>query len=287
MLYREYDPEVLQKLQKVELEMLKDFDALCEKHGIDYFGCGGTALGALRHQGFIPWDDDIDIAFTRENYEKFLAVADKEYPGKYKVLNAETDPNYVLMTTRWVKCGTRFQEECFKNLDCDFGIFLDLYCFENIPDDEKLMKRQAKKAWFWGKMLVMSGVSHPTLYATGFKKEIIGAIAFVGHWCLKLVPNAKKLFYKQAKKTATMYAGQDTKRIAYLFDPSLYTSIVVKEQVIPTCKLPYAGMQIRFPGKTEAYLSTRYGADFMTPPPEDKRHNHPPYILDFGAEDEA
>ena len=152
MLYREYDAEVLKKLQSVELEMLKDFDTLCEKYDIDYFGCGGTAIGALRHQGFIPWDDDIDIAFTRENYEKFLSVADKEYPGKYKVLNAETDSNYVLMTTRWVKCGTRFQEECFKDLDCDFGIFLDLYCFENIPDDDKLMKKQAIKAWeIWNK----------------------------------------------------------------------------------------------------------------------------------------
>lgn len=285
MLYKEYEVEVLKKLQRAEIIMLKDFDALCDKHGIDYFGCGGTAIGALRHQGFIPWDDDIDIAFTRENYEKFLEVADKEYPGKYKVLNAETDPDYVLMTTRWVKCGTKFQEECFKDLNCDFGIFLDLYCFENIPDDEKLMKKQALKAWFWGKMLVMSGVSHPTLYVTGIKKSIISAIAFLGHWFLKIMPISKSFLYKQAKKAAVMYKDVQTKRIAYLFDPNPYTSIVLKENVVPTCKLPYEGMQIRFPGKIEAYLSTRYGADFMTPPPEDKRHNHPPYKLDFGTEE--
>lgn len=281
MLYREYDADVLKKLQSVELEMLKDFDALCEKYDIDYFGCGGTAIGALRHQGFIPWDDDIDIAFTRENYEKFLSVADKEYPGKYKVLNAETDSNYVLMTTRWVKCGTRFQEECFKDLDCDFGIFLDLYCFENIPDDDKLMKKQAIKAWFWGKLLVMSGVSRPTLYISGIKKTIVEIIAYIGHWLLKISPISKRFLYQKAKKAATMYRDVDTKRLAYLFDPSLYTSIVVKDNIIPTCKLPYAGMQIRFPGKTETYLKTRYGEDFMTPPPEDKRHNHPPYRLEF------
>lgn len=285
MLYREYEPEVLQKLQKVELEMLRDFDALCEKHQIDYFGCGGTAIGAMRHQGFIPWDDDIDIAFTRENYEKFLAVADTEYPGKYKVLNAETDENYVLMTTRWVKCGTTFQEECFKDLDCNFGIFLDLYCFENIPDDEKLMQKQAKKAWFWGKLLIMSGVAHPTLYQTGIKKTIISTIAYLGHLFLKIMPISKKFMYNQAKKAATMYRNADTKRMAYLFDLQLYTSIVVNENILPTCKLPYDGMMIRFPGKTETYLSTRYGDDFMTPPPEDKRHNHPPYRLDFGDEE--
>ena len=285
MLYREYEPEVLQKLQKIELEMLKDFDALCEKHQIDYFGCGGTAIGALRHQGFIPWDDDIDIGFTRENYDKFLAVADTEYPGKYKVLNAETDENYVLMTTRWVKCGTTFQEECFKDLDCDFGIFLDLYCFENIPDDEKLMQKQAKKAWFWGKLLIMSGVAHPTLYQTGIAKTIISTIAYLGHLFFKIMPISKRFLYNKAKEAATMYRNEDTKRMAYLFDPQLYTSIVVKENILPTCKLPYDGMMIRFPGKTETYLSTRYGDDFMTPPPEDKRHNHPPYKLSFGDEE--
>lgn len=285
MLYREYEPEVLQKLQKVELEMLKDFDALCEKYQIDYFGCGGTAIGAVRHQGFIPWDDDIDIAFTRENYEKFLAVADKEYPGKYKVLNPERDENYVLMTTRWIKCGTTFQEECFKDTDCDFGIFLDLYCFENIPDDDKLMRKQAKKAWFWGKLLIMSGVPHPTLYQTGITKTIIGTVAYLGHLFLKVMPISKRFLYNKAKEAATMYRNEETKRMAYLFDPQLYTSIVDKENVVPTCKLPYEGMMIRFPGKTEAYLTTRYGDDYMTLPPEDKRHNHPPYKLNFGDEE--
>lgn len=284
MLYREYEAETLDKLQNVELDMLRDFDALCEKYGIDYFGCGGTVIGALRHQGFIPWDDDIDIGFTRENYEKFLEVADKEYPGKYKVLNAETDTNYVLMTTRWVKCGTRFQEECFKDIDCDFGIFLDLYCFENIPDDEKLMKKQAKKAWFWGKLLVMRGVSHPTLYASGIRKTILETVAWLGHWGMKVLHISPRFLYRQAKNAATMYRNVETKRIAYMFDPSLYTSIINKEDVIPTIKLPYEDIMIRLPGKPEVYAQRRYGSDYMTPPPENKRHNHPPYRLDFGED---
>lgn len=79
MLYREYDPDVLKKLQKAEIEILKDFDALCDKYSIDYFVCGGTALGGVRHEGFIPWDDDIDIGMTRDDYERFLEVAETEY----------------------------------------------------------------------------------------------------------------------------------------------------------------------------------------------------------------
>ncbi len=284
MLYREYEPDVLKKLQETELDMLKDFAELCEKHNIDYFGCGGTCIGAVRHGGFIPWDDDIDIAFTRAEFDKFIQIAKKEFAGKYNILNTETDPRYPLMTTRLIKVGTKFQEECFKNSKCEFGIFLDLYCFENIPDDERLMKKQAFWAWFWGKLLVMSAVSHPTVYETGIKKAIISVIAFIGYYCLKLVPNAKKLFYKKAKKAATKYNNQETERIAWLFDPQRYTSMILKKDVLPTKKMPYSGLEIRFPGKIESYLGKRYGPDYMTPPPEDKRHNHPPYILSFGDE---
>ncbi len=285
MLYRDYEPEVLEKLQKIELSILKDFAELCEKHNIDYFGCGGTAIGAARHGGFIPWDDDIDIGLTRENYDKFLKIADKEFEGKYRILNAETDKNYALMSTRLVKIGTKFQEECFKKSKCDFGIFLDMYCFDNVPDDEKLMKKQAFWAWIWGKLLVMSEVSHPTLYMFGLKKAVVSTVAFIGHYCLKIIPGSKRFFYKKAKAATTKYIGQDTKRIAYLFDPSRYTSMLLKDDIVPTCKMQYSGLEIRFPGKMDSYLRKRYGDDYMTPPPEDKRHNHPPYILSFGDED--
>ena len=75
MLYREYDSETLKKLQTLELEILRDFNDLCDKYDIDYFGCGGTAIGAVRHGGFIPWDDDIDVGLLRKDYDKFMKVA--------------------------------------------------------------------------------------------------------------------------------------------------------------------------------------------------------------------
>ena len=69
-----YDPEVLAKLHRLQVEMLNDLDTICKKHDIRYFAVFGTALGAVRHHGFIPWDDDIDVAMLREDYDKFLKI---------------------------------------------------------------------------------------------------------------------------------------------------------------------------------------------------------------------
>ena len=81
-----------QKIWQIELEMLKLVDKICQKHNLHYSLVGGSLLGAVRHKGFIPWDDDIDIAMKRKDYEKFLKIAQKELPKKYFVQYCETEP---------------------------------------------------------------------------------------------------------------------------------------------------------------------------------------------------
>ena len=86
-MYGEYEVQVLQKLHNIELMMLKDFNELCEKNNIEYFAISGTAIGAVRHQGFIPWDDDIDLAFLRSDYERFVEAmkSDMKFCEKYEL----------------------------------------------------------------------------------------------------------------------------------------------------------------------------------------------------------
>ena len=82
-----YEPEILKQVQQMELEILKDFMCVCEENGLRYFGFAGTGIGAIRHGGFIPWDDDIDIAMPREDFEKAMEIIEKQYSDKYYVLN--------------------------------------------------------------------------------------------------------------------------------------------------------------------------------------------------------
>lgn len=280
-LYKDYDPETLKKLQRIELEILNDFNNFCKKHEIHYFGVGGTAIGAVRHKGFIPWDDDIDIGFLREDYEKFLELAQKELTDKYKILNTETDHNYPLMTTRLVLKDTIFREECFKDLNCDLGIFLDLYCFDKIYDDDQKMKKEAFKAWFWGKMMILCSIGKPVLYFGGWKARIVKIGCQIINKIFKLFKISPYFFYKKAKKVIIKHNGESTKRVAYFFDPTPFTSIMEIDDILPIQELVYNELMISFPAKVERYLEKRYG-NYMELPPEEKRHNHPPYKLDFG-----
>lgn len=142
-MYQAYDPEVLKRVQETELEILKDFIDLCDRHDIDYFGVGGTAIGAVRHQGFIPWDDDIDIGFLRKDYDRFLALAKEELSDKYEVLNAIEDQNYPLPTTRLVKKGTVFHEEPLKNANATLAFF---WIYTHLTTRPTMKRRCASRA---------------------------------------------------------------------------------------------------------------------------------------------
>lgn len=277
----DYDPETLKKLQRMELDILKDFQELCKKHNLDYFAGGGTAIGAVRHQGFIPWDDDIDVNLKRDDYEKFLKYAKEEYSDKYVLINAEENSLYPLMSTRWMKKGTKFKEEAFKDVDMELGVFLDVYCFDNVPDDDKVLKKHGYKVWFLNKLMILKMVRKPVLYYGGLKAAIVRAGCFVGHYFLRLIHLSQPFMYKKVKTQLTKYNGEKTKRLAYLFDPTPFTSVIDYDDVYPTREVPFEDGVIRVGNKVENYLSRRFG-DYMTLPPEEKRHNHPPFEFDLG-----
>lgn len=284
MIYREYDPETLKKLQKIELEILKDFADLCDKYDIDYFGMSGTAIGMRRHGGFVPWDDDIDVGLTRENYDRFMSLARKELSDKYLLITAETSANFPLMSMRMALKGTKFKEDTFKDLDIENGIFLDIYCFDNLADNEFKMKWQLFHAWFWGKILILKYIKEPVLYVKGLLGKTVLFGCRVTHNILKLFGTSKQTLYGRTKRYATMYNDRRTRRVAYMFDPNPYTGVVPLDMIEPTEYHDFDGVRIRFPRKIDEYLTLRYGKNYMELPPVEKRHNHPPYELKFPDE---
>ena len=139
MTYKEYDKETLDKLHQVEMEILDDFVKVCEKHKLRYFLTGGTMLGAVRHSGFIPWDDDVDIGMPREDYDKFIEIGDEALGDKYQLECFEHNKNYHLPFAKVVKKNTIF-DEGFDKLKYLKGIYIDIIPFENVDKIDKSLK---------------------------------------------------------------------------------------------------------------------------------------------------
>lgn len=127
------DDSKLRALQLCELEILNEFVRVCERHNLRYFLVGGTLLGAVRHQGFIPWDDDIDVGMLREDYEKFSKIAQVELSEQYFYQSPQTDPHYFLTYNKIRKHGTQVYEERFRNSNFHKGVFIDIFPLDFCP----------------------------------------------------------------------------------------------------------------------------------------------------------
>lgn len=126
----------IRELQKIEYKMLKDVTDMCDANGIIYFLSDGTLLGAARHQGFIPWDDDIDICMDVKNYRKFLRIAPKKLPNKYFVQNYKTDHKVGVKWTKVRINGTTSMERAMTNYDIHYGICMDIFVYTGMAQSK-------------------------------------------------------------------------------------------------------------------------------------------------------
>ena len=131
----EISPEILQKLKDKEFKNLLEFDRVCKQLGINYTLSSGTLLGAVRHGGFIPWDDDIDVAMLREDYNKFIAEGQQLLPEHLFIQTYETDKNYPLNFSKIRDVSTVLIEYCTRNLQMKNGAYIDIFPIDKVSSN--------------------------------------------------------------------------------------------------------------------------------------------------------
>lgn len=258
----EYTPEIIRKMQLVELDMLKVFDKICRENNISYILDAGTLLGAYRHKGFIPWDDDVDIRMLRSEYERFCEVCKTQLDSKkYFLQNHKTDPGYRWGYSRILRKGTSFQRNGQDMLKMKRGIFIDIFPCDALPDGKFNHCIYAFKCFVARKMLY-SEVALGN-YKPGIRK--------LGFWILNLFPKrmAYGIFDAQSKK----YNKYETKRVrCQAWGDKVETAGFLKKWFTETDSIWFEDSYFTCPKDTVGFLEHSFGKDFMTPPPEDQRY---------------
>ena len=269
----------IKQVQLCEIEILQEIDCICKKHNLEYFAIGGTALGAVRHEGFIPWDDDIDIGMARSDYEKFLKIASKELPDEYHIQNIFTESKSPFYFTKIRKNKTKFVEYYLRDYPIHHGIFVDIFPFDAIPDNrivEKIHFRIVRMLYQLFLAKSLDTVCSSFLEQKGdFQKTYKHYVRKMLHALLRPVP--KKVLFWSLDKCSRMFNKKDTKRIGHVSRKRL---MVDKEVLYPICCLSFDGFMMPVPNDYDAYLESQFG-DYWSLPPEEKRYGHLPYLVEF------
>ena len=276
----------LKKMQRILLMMLKDFDAIAKKYGIEYTLSGGSVIGALRHQGFIPWDDDIDINVTRENYEK-IKKAFRSYRGnKYKLYLPEEDPGHGMSLPQIKLSDTVYKSfiELSKE-DKDCGICLDIFVIENTFDNKLLRTIHGIGAFGFGYVLTCIKTYHDIEYLRPYLTDKTTAKAFnkkarIGRFLSFIRLDTA------ARWTVKWFGLCKNNNSKYVTIPSgrghFFKEMCPREQIAFPTETLFAGFKTYVATGADAYMRRLYGEDYMTPPPPEKREQHPIMVLDFG-----
>lgn len=275
--------EKLKTLQDELLSILKDVKIVCDEYGIDYMLSGGTLLGAIRHQGFIPWDDDIDIMMLRSEYERFIDKFRSAFPEKYIVAEPLCNSRYFSKMVKIFKQGTTYVEIPTAGVGGMDMLFIDLFIIENVPSPGLYRKLKASLYDFAFKA---SSVCLDYLYPSpviekkareireledyyNFRKYVgavfahLGGIRFYLRLCERLG--------RQKAKSGWLGIPSGISYEREIFPESVFTTLTTKS---------FCGVECKVPAAYDEYLTNLYG-DYMEIPPENRREYHAAYKIEI------
>ena len=270
-------PDELRGLQSVLLEMLVDFHHICTKNHLTYFLTGGSALGARRHNGFIPWDDDIDVFMPREDYERLSEIVSYECGSKYWVQNIHTSEKYDLNFAKFRKLGTKYVE-LYETEPEKAGICLDVYpldaTYQNRAKrllcgiiNEMLFFISSCVRMYQKKEKLLNNINDVQLKRIIRIKSCIGKVFhssknprkwyfYCENWCKKVIDNRSK--YVVASSGRGHYFGE------------MYN----REKLLPPVLTDFKGQQVFVARDNDYLLGILYGPKYLLPPEEKQKESH-------------
>jgi len=260
--------EDLRKLQNLLMEMLLEVDRICRKNNIQYFIIGGTLLGAIRHKGFIPWDDDIDVGMMRLEYEKYKKACEKDLnTDKYFLQDNETDPHYRWGYSRLRRKNSEFTRIGQEHMKMKTGIFLDIFIADNVPDLYPLRLLHALGCFICRKILYSE--SGKIAEESFLMRAIYSVFSYIP---------VKYVFYVLKKLRGKNLT--DWVRVLTFPTPAGGTFAFPRRWYEDFSDVEFEGHGFPAIKNYHEYLTYKYD-DYTVLPPEEKRHWHPAAVLEF------
>ena len=243
----------LEEAKNVMLDILLEFDRICHIHSLVYWLDFGTLLGAVRYEGFIPWDDDLDVSMPRDDYNKFLEIAQKELKEEYFLQNKSTDKSIFIHFSKIRDNNSLYIEkhEINKNMEYHQGIYIDIFPVNYINPS------------------VVSRIRYQ------FIKK-----------CIKLFSNRYVSLDVIARSLISFLNIFHSPKNEYVVrGPEMMTDElkIYKQDIFPLAKIKFEEYQFYAPKDIDKYLRLFYGDNYMIPPPKDKRKTHAHSIEIFDA----
>ena len=247
----------MKKVWSIQIEMLQRLLEVCQRYQLKIWAEGGTLLGAIRHKGYIPWDDDIDMMMMREDYEKLVSIADKEFTGNLFFQCAKTDKNYIRGHAQLRRSDTAaiLPRDIWQNFNQ--GIFIDIFVFDYLPKNEKdrikcfkQLEKQRKYLYcrFYGSLLSSNPITH-----------LISKFYIPPHG------GYRKCFDNMEKLILEFHDKSENEIGDVLWTSNNYQKYMrEKEWYASTIYVPFEHINIPIPGGYDAVLQRQYG-NYMKP----------------------
>lgn len=251
------------------LDALKALISICEKHQLRYYCCAGTAIGAVRHHGIIPWDDDIDVIMPRPDYDRLLEIAKQENWGKYELVTPFNTDAYPLYFSKIVNRETTLIEE--RDRPCVLGLYVDIFPLDATDDDrEKALALFDKNAKIINRLNAVSTHNRFVDYIT-----LLGSTKTWGRFAIKTLAfffrqSIRRRLLRQLDEIAHRYDFDTAKNVL------VYTGSYGHREVFPKAWLgkgkafPFEDTTVLLPEEYDKYLRNFFG-DYMQLPPEEQR----------------
>jgi lipopolysaccharide cholinephosphotransferase len=256
----------VEETRSIQLEILSNLDRFCTEHDIRYFLSGGTLLGAIRHKGFIPWDDDIDLAMPRADYERFLA----EYSDpRFFVYSPKTSDPCRFPFAKLCDSTTMVFEGAYRKKS-EFGLNIDIFPLDVAPDDDRVLQGTIGKSQFFQQLLKVK-LTRPSkrLPLSMNIGVVVGRIVLAGV--------STTAFARKIDRIASSWNDGKTTRMGCMVWG--YRSREILDNAVFASSVPVEFENLVFPAPVgyHTYLSSLYG-DYMQLPPEEKRVTHHDFV---------